>query len=211
MGKRYNRRIIPETRRPLKIDPEEIRRHYASLTDEALLDLNPNELSEAARSIYDEALAQRYADPERQDPLGLAGDAAPDWLEDAACAISFPTYPGSQYASDAAEICEALGAAGIPCHITARKQDGDGFYEYCVMVPGALNLLAVSVLDKEVLNARVEAEWRTHFQVLSDEDLSALSPETICAGFQDRIERLTRAYNDEVARRTDSADADGHS
>jgi predicted RNase H-like HicB family nuclease len=43
------------------------------------------------------------------------------------------------------------------------------------------------VLDREIFNPEVEAEWAAHFQALSDEELHALSPEAICAGLQDRI------------------------
>jgi hypothetical protein len=69
------------------------------------------------------------------------------------------------------------------------------------MVPGALNLHATSVLDREIFNPDVEAEWAAHFQALSDEELHALSPEVICAGLEDRLMRLRRAYAAEIARR----------
>ena len=36
---------------------------------------------------------------------------------------------------------------------------------------------------------------------LSDEELRALNPEDICAGLLDRVERLTRVYTEEIARR----------
>ena len=62
-------------------------------------------------------------------------------------------------------------------------------------------LNAISVLDKEIFNAELEADWRTHFAALSDEQLHALKPEVICAGLPDRVERLTRAYHDEIAKR----------
>ena len=73
-------------------------------------------------------------------------------------------------------------------------------YEYSVMVPGALILEATSVLDREIFNPKAEAEWRIHFEMLSDEDLRALT-ETICAGLLDRVKRLKRAYDQEIARR----------
>jgi hypothetical protein len=60
---------------------------------------------------------------------------------------------------------------------------------------------AISVLDKEIFNAELEADWRTHFAALPDEQLHALKPEVICAGLPDRVERLTRAYHDEIAKR----------
>jgi hypothetical protein len=99
-----------------------------------------------------------------------------------------------------------LLAAGIPCHLSAvppdpQNEDSQRFDEYRVLVPASLNLKAISVLDKEIFNADLVADWTTHFADLSDEELRALNPEAICAGLLDRVERLTRAYNDEIARR----------
>ena len=47
----------------------------------------------------------------------------------------------------------------------------------------------------------MEAEYRTHFEQLSDEDLRALNLSALLAGLSDRIERLTRAYTEEMERR----------
>jgi hypothetical protein len=82
-----------------------------------------------------------------------------------------------------------------------RHEDVHHFDEYRALVPASLNLKAISVLDKEIFNADLEADWRAHFAALSDEELRALNPEIICAGLLDRVERLTRAYTDEIARR----------
>lgn len=70
------------------------------------------------------------------------------------------------------------------------------------MVPGGLNLEAASVLDKEIFNAEVEAEWRAHFAVLTDEELLGVDQEILFGGLLDRIERVRRAYDEEVTRRT---------
>jgi hypothetical protein len=69
------------------------------------------------------------------------------------------------------------------------------------MVPAPLNLKATSILDKEIFNPQLEADWRRHFQSLTDRELGELNPSVICAGLVDRIARLKRAYNDEVTRR----------
>jgi len=68
------------------------------------------------------------------------------------------------------------------------------------MVPGALNLQATSLLDKEIFNPGVETDWRAHLEALSDDELRGLNAEMICAGLLDRIKRLRRAYDDELAR-----------
>jgi hypothetical protein len=129
----------------------------------------------------------------------------PDWLENAACPCSFAASPGLYPATDAERARDVLLAAGIPCEIAAgqpgREDENLAQSEWRVLVPPALNLKAISVLDKEIFNPELEAEWRTHFGLLSDDELEALRPEDMCAGMLDRVERLTRAYRDEIARR----------
>ena len=69
------------------------------------------------------------------------------------------------------------------------------------MVPAALILKATSVLDKAIFNPGIEADWKTQLASLSDDELRELSADDICAGLIDRVERLRRAYESEVARR----------
>ena len=45
------------------------------------------------------------------------------------------------------------------------------------------------------------AEWKTHLEALSDDDLRAMSPQFAFCGLFDRIERVNRVYDEEVARR----------
>ena len=74
--------------------------------------------------------------------------------------------------------------------------------EYRVVVPAGMNLEATSVLDKEIYNAEIEAEWRNHFAVLTDEEFFGVNKEILFGSLEDRIERIRRAYDDEVSRRT---------
>ncbi len=69
------------------------------------------------------------------------------------------------------------------------------------MVPAPLTLKATSLLDKEIFNPQIEADWRIHLESLTDTELAALNPNVICAGLFDRIARLKKSYNDEVSRR----------
>ena len=110
----------------VQIDLEDLRRYYASLPDEALLELDRAELTDAARRCYDEEVAQRdlatseaqqdQADDEVEAGGALDPDpgAKPDWLEDAACACVFATFSGSPSGSDAETAREVLQAAGFP-------------------------------------------------------------------------------------------------
>ncbi|MBZ5582114.1 MAG: hypothetical protein LAQ30_07890 [Acidobacteriia bacterium] len=207
----------------MQIAADEIRRYYASLSDDMLREVDPTDLTAVARQCYQVEFAARglnrrsaASEPaaEEQETAGeplweelpeLPEDN-PDWLEHAACACSYVAYPGTDHASDAARAQDALLAAGIPCHLSVVSPDPENeasqrYDEYRVLVPHSLNLKALSVLDREIFNPEMEAEWRSHFAGLSDEELAALKPEFLCAGLLDRVERLTRAYRDEMARR----------
>jgi hypothetical protein len=196
----------------VELDPEDLRRHYAMLSDEALVALDRSELVELAQQVYDQELRSRRLTPEpsedepARDELNDVRGLKPQWLDDAACAAVFASYHGGSSGADAEGARDVLEAAGIPCYIDVQKaerSDGDtkSQSEFRLLVPGKLNLEAVSLLDKEIFNAELEAEYRTHFGQLSDEELHAVKPEVLLAGLSDRIERLTRAYTEEMERR----------
>jgi hypothetical protein len=167
-----------------------LRQYYASLSDEMLAEIDPANLTDAARRCYESEFAKRGLPPDA-GPLPVEEDVEggfevePDWMEYAACPCSFTAVPGSDHAHEAERARDVLQAAGIPCHLSVASPDPRN----------------EDVLDKEIFNADLEADWRTHFAELSDEELRALNPEIICAGLRDRVERLTRAYTDEIARR----------
>jgi hypothetical protein len=195
----------------MQVTPDELRRYYASVSDEMLLEIDPASLTDAARRCYESEFAKRGLSPgagplPAEEYLEDSFEAEPDWMEYAACPCSFTAVPGSDHAHDAERAREVLRAAGIPCHLSVVSPDPPAeatqrFDEYRALVPASLNLKAISVLDKEIFNADLEADWRAHFAELSQEELRALNPEIICAGLRDRVERLTRAYTDEIARR----------
>ncbi len=198
----------------MQIDLDDLRRHYSSLSDDELLAMDRDDLTEAAQTCYDEEVKRRGLAEESED-LGeevpaldpaVPGEVDADWLPDAACACSFVSQPGGNAAADADNARDALQQAGIPCQVSTVELAPEGVgqpaqYEYRVMVPGPLNLTATAILDKEVFNPQIEADWRTHFEELTDDELVALHPDVICAGLVDRIARLKKAYNDEIARR----------
>jgi hypothetical protein len=185
----------------LAIDIDYLRRHYSSLSDEALREIDRSELVAAAQKCYDEELARRAPAESKR-----AVDAAPDWLEEAACACTFALPPGTDSPPDAEEAREALQAAGIPCHLEVCEVDPppaqrEPRRECRLMVPGDLTLQVGCVLDKKIWNQEIESEWRAHFETLSDEDLRAVDSRIVLGGLLDRIERITRAYDEELARR----------
>jgi hypothetical protein len=180
----------------LLLDPEDLRRNYATLSDEALLAMDRSDLVDMAQPIYDQELRHRRLTLERSGDEAARGDLdgvsgpKPAWLDDAACAAEFASFPGRNSAPDAANAREVLQAAGIPCYLDVQTVDPQGGgpqsqYEFRLLVPGKFNLEAVSVLDKEIFNAELEAEYRTHFEQLSDEELRAVRPEVLLAGLSD--------------------------
>jgi hypothetical protein len=69
------------------------------------------------------------------------------------------------------------------------------------MVPGKLNLRATGVLERDITNTEVEAHWKAQLEALSDEELRAMTPRIAFCGLFDRIARVNRVYDDEIAKR----------
>lgn len=215
----------------MQLDPEFLRQHYALLSDEALLVVDRTELVELAQKILDEELGRReLAQPRdsRRRPQSQASPARPDlpeseaeeddepaaagekpgWLDEAAEVYVRSDFPGAAIAADAANARDVLEAAGIPCYLELSDLSPEENVspgpkrQWRLMVPGELNLQAASILDRDIFNAEFEAEWKTHLEALSDDDLRAMSPEVVFCGLFDRIERANRVYDEELARRS---------
>ena len=195
----------------MELDPDYLRQHYDSLSDEALLAVDRNELVELAQTILDEevgrrGLAQRRVarrahtsqslptqmdspdgEPEEDGEPSGPGEK-PVWLEDASEVYSFADLPGTARAADAENARDALEAAGIPCYLDLaeispeKSAAPEPAHRWRIMVPGKLNLRATSVLEREIFNLEFEADWKSHLETLSDEDLRATQPElAFCA------------------------------
>lgn len=209
----------------MPIDPEGIRSHYASLTDDALLLVERADLTPTAQKIFDAEILRRGLEVETakveadkrfdENPFdsddfddGDGGDD-PDWLENAFPVTMFSDTPSG--IADAEDSRKALHAANIPCEVTEEEIDpseepaGAPYRQYRVMVPNALSLQAASILDTAVFNPRLEADWKTQFESLTTEELQALNVDMLCAGLLDRAERLRKAYKGEMARRMKAA------
>src|SRR5579862_8373587 len=121
----------------MTIDPEYLRLHYASLSDEALLAVDRTELVEAAQKCYADELSRRQIPSgrrpvERNAPPTLSEPSSeeaeddayplddadkPEWLEEAAEVYSRTDLPGAAPADDIVDARDALEAAGIPCYL----------------------------------------------------------------------------------------------
>jgi hypothetical protein len=193
----------------MEIDPQYLRLHYASLSDETLLATDRGELVDVAQKVLDEEFARRKLRRSAEQAVGYepALGERPAWFEDAAEVFSRDSLPGQLPAAEVEEARVVLEAAGIPAYIDVQKiQDeessGPVLTHYIrVVVPGGLNLQAASVLDRDIFNAEFEGVWRTHLEALSDDDVRAMNPRAVFCGLYDRIERVARAYEEEMTRR----------
>lgn len=189
----------------MRADPKYIREQYASLSDEALLEIDRDELVETAQTAYDEEVKRRHlvqAKGETPRPKD-----APEWLDGSAEVYSAVIRPGMPGTEDAEAARDALVAADIPCYLEAREIEEDRdpspnpWHKWSLVVPGNLHLQATSVLETEVFNPAFEEEWRAHLEGLSDEELGEMTPEIAFGGLLDKIQRVTKAYEEELERR----------
>jgi len=57
------------------------------------------------------------------------------------------------------------------------------------------------ILDRDIFNDEFEATWKTHLEMLSDEQLRESEPKDVFCGLFDKVDRVVTAYDDELARR----------
>ncbi len=74
-------------------------------------------------------------------------------------------------------------------------------HEWRLLVPGELNLRATSILERDIFNQEFEDGWKAHLRSLSDGQLKTMDPRAVLCGLFDRVERATKAYDEEIARR----------
>ncbi len=191
----------------MALDLDQLRRHYAELTDESLLEINPHELLEAARQCLEHELQQRglrsgnraQASTEDEEFVFTQDEGEPQWLEDGMTAMSMTEGRGGASVLDARDV---LRRASVSCFIVVRDpEQAGGPSTYDLLVPPGQHLLALSVLDRDFFNPQAEEDWKAHFSVLSDDELMELDADLLVAGMRDRIERLVRAYEDELLKR----------
>jgi hypothetical protein len=214
----------------MPVDPQYLRQHYASLSDDALLEIDRADLVEAAQKCYDDEFRRRRL-PSLRDgrqaeeiPASLrlpdvahekadvdgqesgAGDK-PEWMEDASEVYSRADAPRTTPAPDLSNAREALGAAGIPCYMDVseipeeKSASPRPTHLWRLLVPGKLYLRATSVLERDMFNADFEAAWKAQLEMLSDEELRRMNPQAVFCGLYDRVERVTKSYDEEIARR----------
>jgi hypothetical protein len=202
----------------MAINPKYLREQYAALSDDALRAINRADLVTAAQKCYDEEVrrrkdADRISAPEDlpDDSLEFDNEPAqdgdkPGWLTEGAEVFSRVDQPGAPPAADLADARDALEDAGISCYLDLSETPADDTPRppmrlWRLMVPGELNLRATSVLDRDIFNQQYEDDWKTLLETFSEEELGEMKPEVVFCGLFDRVERVIRAYDEELARR----------
>jgi len=156
----------------MQIDPEDFKRHYALLSDDALLDVDRDELVETARICYDAELAERKLTPpeaEEHPSSSAAGDDPYGQTEGGLQMVA--AFLSLEEANMARGL---LQSADIPC-LFENEQAGvwSGIGELRLMVPAPLYDRACEILETEIseddLIAQAEAEAS---EAPADEDSS---------------------------------------
>ena len=143
----------------MQIDPEDFKRHYALLSDDALLEMNPDELVDAARPYYDAELADRnLAPPAEESVTSNPTDDAPAQTEDGLQMVA--TFLSLEEANFARGLLES---ADISCSFENDQAAAwTGIGELRLMVPTAAYDRACEILESEIseedLIAQAEAE-----------------------------------------------------
>jgi len=204
----------------MPIDADHLRQRYASLSDEELIALDRNDLTDTAQQYYDEEMEQRGISVETSHAGDDDSDETTTWEhgtlgeeegdDEGFIVCTFTDHRGVSSVGEAEEAYAALQAAGIPCRVETHTIESEPIpaesrTEHQVVVPSGFSLQATSVLDKDVFNPRMELDWKTHLESLTDEQLLLLNADVICAGLLDRAARLRKAYAAEVRRRSATA------
>jgi hypothetical protein len=209
----------------MSIDAAQLQRHYASISDEELIALDRDELTEIAQQCYDEEIKRRGIvipsdDSVDEETIDIPDDDSPaiaateeelaefEELDnpDVSMACTFADHGGGSATADAEEAYQALKAAGVPCRVRVVRVEPEPdnprpYTDHQLLVPSSQTLHATSILDKSFFNPRMEEDWRNHLEGLTDEEVLQFSADDLCAGLLDRAARLKRIYSEEISRR----------
>ena len=133
----------------MQIDPEDFKRHYAMLSDAALLEIDRDELVDVARACYDAELAERnLALPGGEETAPPVAPGTPPEDGELQLVGTFLSIEEANFARG------LLQSADVPCSLENEFSAG-------YSGPGALRLLVpASVYDRacEILETEISEE-----------------------------------------------------
>jgi Putative prokaryotic signal transducing protein len=138
----------------LQVDLDDFRRRYAELSDDALLELDRDDLVDLARDCYDAELARRGLHRSSSSPPATE-------VQDHGELVEAAIFSSSSEADLARALLES---AAIPCYLenefagkTFRVSDGFRLFVPATLVENAREILNSPVSDEELI-AQAEAE-----------------------------------------------------
>ncbi len=167
----------------MRIDPEDLKRHYALLSDEALLEIDAADLTDTARMCYRDEMTRRKLAPTPEAPREDPEVQVEPELADTAVVVGTFQYP--EELEDARDVLEQ---AGIPCSIRSSR------YQYELVVQSSVREPAEQTLRKQYFDPKAESDYQTHFELLNDEELLALETDGLS-------EAARRLLDEELALR----------
>ena len=149
----------------MQIDPEDFKRHYEMLSDEALLEINSDELVDAARVYYDAELAERRLAPPvaENDPEDVSAETDQQPGNGLQLVATFPSLDEANFARG------LLLSDDIPCSFENEQgAPWKGIGDLRLMVPAPAYDRACEILESEIseeeLIAQAEAEASEHHE-----------------------------------------------
>ena len=134
---------------------ESFRRNYAQLSDEALLEIDPEDLIPEARAALDEEIGKRGLDAETEDSSGQLETIEADGnAEELVCVAEF------EYPDEIAMARGLLSSANI-----ATTVQGDGMSSMNLMGSTAMRLMVLKSMEEQALEVLASSP-------LTDEELA---------------------------------------
>ena len=178
----------------MNTDADDFRRHYDALSDEALLDLNPDDLTDIARECYQAELfnrgLKRAASPKQEESQAeeprLVFPQPPTFLEHVpweGAAVSVREFDDTEDAEQARDVLEQTT---IPCALVLKQQDASlgatrryGGKWIALMVPRSFLETAQRRLRTEIDEPSAAEDYAKHFVDFSDEELLDVDIQTL--------------------------------
>lgn len=181
----------------MDLDADNLRRQFAELSDEALLKLNPADLTDLARQYYNVELTNRGlkpAPPPRSDVL----EPSRPRLVPRESETSFENLPWKstavsaaefEYPEDAEQARDVLEAAAIPCALVVKEQDPSSGYKrkyrgkwIALMVPNKFLEAAQQRIRMEIQEPAADEDYARHFVEFTDQELLDADAESLPEG-----------------------------
>ena len=157
----------------MQIDPEDFKRHYAMLSDAALLEINRDELVDAARMHYDAELAERDLAPPDAEGDASVAEAHGHTEGDLQLIGTFLSMDEANFARG------LLQSADIPCSLDNEYSAFSGASALRLMVSAPDYERASEILETDITDEDLIAQAEAEAEKESAEDSAADATEPL--------------------------------